>query len=229
MIPGAGPFTQALRERAQSLFDLFIHHPFQTQLRAGTLLPAVFGHYLTQDALYLKENAKAFTIVSERFSHSPLFSPNHKQPNRLELYKNATRFFNQMAVDSYAMEREMQSLFFRTYSLKPATEQSEACEGYTRFLIQHANDSPLPVAVAALLPCFWIYQETSSQKTVLQNPYHLWLSTYSGDIYLEYTHRCILILEQLMALELSSPVIREVENVFLLAAEWECRLLDESL
>lgn len=229
MIPGAGPFTQRLREQSQPLFERFVQHPFQKALRTGTLFPSHFAHYLTQDALYLKEDAKAFAIVAKRFEDAAFVYRSSKPSEGLVLYKEAANFFRQMAADSYAMEREMQLLYFKEYHLQPALQPSETCRGYTDFLLYHVTNSPLPIATASLLPCFWLFQEASSEPSIEPNRYHLWLSTYSGEIYHEYTLRFILLLERLIALETSNRSAKAAEQAFLTATEWECRFLEESL
>ncbi len=229
MIPGAGPFTQRLREQSQPLFERFVQHPFQKALRAGTLLPSHFEHYLTQDALYLKEDAKAFAILAKRFEDAAISHRRTKPSEGLVLYEDAAHFFHQMAADSYALESEMQLLYFKEYHLQPALQPSETCRGYTDFLLHHATDSSLPIAAASLLPCFWLFQEASSEPRIEPNRYHLWLSTYSGEIYHEYTLRFILLLEHLIHLETPNRKAAAAEQAFFTAAEWECRFLEEAL
>jgi thiaminase/transcriptional activator TenA len=54
---------------------------------------------------------------------------------------------------------------------------------YTQFLLSTASLGDTASALAALLPCFWIYREVGKQvsaKTVISNPYHKWIETYSS-------------------------------------------------
>lgn len=213
MIPGIGRFTKQLRKEADTYFERFVNHPFQVEMRRGTLSAKPFGQYLMQDALYLIEDAKAFTAVAIRCE---------EEDNKASL------FFRQMASDSYALEAEMQGHFFQLYQLTPALKPSEVCGAYTRFLMQHAHLSPLPVAFAALLPCFWLFQEAALEPWVAPNRYHAWLTTYSGEAYLAFTKQFIGIMEQAVSQNTPQAITEAAIAAFLTSANWECRFLDEA-
>jgi thiaminase/transcriptional activator TenA len=116
------------------------------------------------------------------------------------------------------------------HNIPKAIEKSPAYNAYTDFLINNAFNSPYPVAVAALLPCFWIYYKTGEyvlNNTVNNNPYRKWIDTYSGDEYIQYTTRFIYITENLG--QKASPIIREqMENAFIEGTKNELRVLEEA-
>lgn len=228
MIPGSGDFTRQLRCKAESYFERFVHHPFQKALREGTLSPGSFGRYLTQDALYLLEDARAFTRVAERCEEESLDANPGLSTEWLAFHSDAALFFRAMASDSYALEQAMQNHFFRLYQLSPASEPSEVCGAYSRFLLQHAENAPIPVALAALLPCFWLFQEASLEPWVKPNPYQPWLTTYGGELYLAFTEKCIGLLEESINLYSHRKITECAIEAFLAAALWECQFLDEA-
>ena len=65
-----------------------------------------------------------------------------------------------------------------------ATLLTAACQHYTSYLVATAWSAPYPVAVAALLPCFWIYAEVGRDihaRSVAGNPYQAWIATYADE------------------------------------------------
>jgi thiaminase/transcriptional activator TenA len=60
-----------------------------------------------------------------------------------------------------------------------------ACHHYTSYLLATAATAPVEVALAAILPCFWIYKATGDHILLHQNknhnPYQTWIDTYAGE------------------------------------------------
>lgn len=65
------------------------------------------------------------------------------------------------------------------------TEASPSCLLYTSYLHKQLAHAPLEVALAAVLPCFWIYKKVGDYILENQikgdNPYQSWIDTYGGD------------------------------------------------
>ena len=114
-------------------------HPFLRELKAGTLAPATFAGYLAQDAHYLIGYAKALSLCAAQAS-----TPEH------------IAFWASNARDAIVVERSLHEV--RVGGL-PAVEPSPTCRAYLSFLLATAGEGAYPVLAAALLPCFWIYQD----------------------------------------------------------------------
>ncbi|ODS39227.1 MAG: hypothetical protein A7315_11395 [Candidatus Altiarchaeales archaeon WOR_SM1_79] len=210
---GVGPFTRKLWMTAQPVYEQIINCAYIKRLADGTLPHKWFAHYLSQDVLYIIDDSKALAVTAAR------------APNPDEMY-----FFLQLAKDGLDIERALHKEFIQLFNIPKAIEKSPAFNAYTDFLINNAFNSPYPVAVAALLPCFWIYYKTGEyvlNNTVNNNPYRKWIDTYSGDEYKQYTKRFIYITENLG--QKASPIIREqMENAFIEGTKHELRVLEEA-
>lgn len=133
---------------------------FIRQLRAGTLPRANFDYYINQDALYLRGYAQVLAQAS-------IIAPDAA----------AQRFW--AAAASATFEEEM--ALHREFALDTAAHGSETTANYVNHLA--AAGHHYPVLIAAILPCYWIYQDVGSRLAAAghgQHPYRQWLATYSS-------------------------------------------------
>ncbi|GAA1498951.1 bifunctional hydroxymethylpyrimidine kinase/phosphomethylpyrimidine kinase [Paeniglutamicibacter kerguelensis] len=129
-------------------------------LKDGTLGRADFEDYLGQDALYLRTYARVMSRASE-------LAPTTEDQ----------RFWAANA--SGCLEEELKLHRGRLEERVP--EPSATTTAYLNHLVSCSND--YAVLVAALLPCFWIYQDVGSRLAAANHdshPYNDWLATYSS-------------------------------------------------
>jgi len=160
--------TQVLREAIHAL-------PFNRDLAAGALDAERFRFYMVQDALYLVEYSRSLSIASARAPDQP-----------------AMVRFAEAAREAVVVERALHESYFARFGLDPATaaasEPSPTCLGYTGFLLSTALTGTYETLVAALLPCFWIYQDVGTAiaaQSAPDNPYRAWIDTYADPAFAE--------------------------------------------
>jgi len=209
-----GEFTSGLWKSIDPIYEELINHPFVKMLAKGTLSNDSFTHYLSQDVLYLKEDAAAFIKLSER---------------ALNISEKA--FFKLMANDTIVLEQELHTHFLTHFDVVEAKSKSPAIEAYTSFLQHHSTESSYKVAAAALLPCFWVYSSLGIsivKQSTKNNIYQKWIDTYKGGEYEEYTNRFIEIVEVYGndATEAERIVMQEV---FVESTKFELAFFEESL
>ena len=137
-------FTDTLWSETAELQEAIRTMPFNAELAAGTLPAETFRGYVVQDAHYLEGFARALALAASR-------APDPETVARLA----------GSAAGAIAVERQLHAHYMALYGVGPedfaATPPSRSCDHYVGFLIRSAATAPFPVAVAALLPCFWIY------------------------------------------------------------------------
>jgi thiaminase/transcriptional activator TenA len=74
-------------------------------------------------------------------------------------------------------------------------ETSPTCLAYTSYLLATAQTASYPELVAALLPCFWVYQHVGTEILARQardadNPYAAWIETYADDEFAASVRSC---------------------------------------
>lgn len=164
-------FTQDAWTRNEALFELTLTMPFNHELSEGVLSEARFRHYMIQDAHYLLAFGRALAVAAARADTA-----------------DAVVQFAGAAQEAVVVERALHDGFMKKYGITPeifaATPLSPTAEHYTSYLLSTAWGQPWPVAVAALLPCFWIYAEVGRrihQQAAADNPYQAWIDTYAGE------------------------------------------------
>jgi thiaminase/transcriptional activator TenA len=212
--PPAGQFTLELWSGAQDIITEIIHHPFCIRLADGTLSEKSFQHYIGQDILYIERDARAFAIIAGRSFTSEEFG-----------------FFLDMARDGLEIERLLHRELLPFFGVNRPEQMSEICSQYTSFLLDKALNAPYPEAVAALLPCFWVYRETGLKirgKAINQNPYQKWLNTYADEKYGQYVKRFILITEKIMK-QAPREQLKAMHDAFRQSCEYEKAFFSEAL
>jgi thiaminase (transcriptional activator TenA) len=160
-------------QRIAPLYRAILDLPFNRELAAGSLSRERFTFYMLQDAHYLAYFARALAVTAAR-------APDN----------DALIQFAGSAREAVVVERALHEGFFKAYGVSSAdaeaTEPSPTCAHYTHYLLALAHNAPYEVAVAALLPCFWIYWEVGKHLLATaqpDNPYQAWIDTYADEAF----------------------------------------------
>ncbi|WP_236829766.1 TenA family protein [Blastococcus sp. KM273128] len=154
--------------------------PFLAELADGSLAPAVFRHYLEQDALYLGSYARALALLAARAPDT-----------------GAAAFWAGSAQTCGAVETQLHEDLLATDLLGTdllggAPTASPTCLAYTSYLVATAATAPYPVAAAAVLPCYWVYADVGARlaplaRAAAEHPYRRWVATYDAAPFQEAT------------------------------------------
>ncbi len=164
-------FTDDLWRAIDPIWTAILRHPFVRGLTDGTLSRESFRFYAVQDALYLREFARALSLAAARAPEDDWIV-----------------MFNAHAAGALKVERSLHESFFKEFGLTPAevaaTPLAPTNLAYTSYLLAVAYGSPFHEAVAALLPCYWIYWEVGRHLERAGSPdalYARWIGTYAAD------------------------------------------------
>lgn len=159
-----------MTNHAQTILEKINKLPFNNELAKGSLPKEKFNFYLKQDVLYLNDYARALALVGTKLSNS-----HHCQT------------FLQFALDAIYAERNLHLNYLNHNTELEIlnTKKMPACFAYTNYLLRMAALAPVELAVASLLPCFWIYWEVG-KKIALQvidinHPYYNWIKFYTSE------------------------------------------------
>ena len=175
-------FTDELWQHIAPIYDAIIVHPFLTELESGSLSRDRFAFYMKQDSLYLQDFSRALAIAGAR-------SPD------LDDMQSFYGFAHEVAI----VERALHEGYFKEFGVTLDVERAPACFAYGSYLLATASTGSYAEAVAALLPCFWIYRDVGheiyrrAEGTLGDNPYARWIETYAGDEFNEAVERAIAI------------------------------------
>jgi thiaminase/transcriptional activator TenA len=163
-----------LRERLwatmAATYAEILRHPFLAGLTDGSLEPDRFAYYVTQDARYLLDYARALAVLAGKAN----------DPSRVAM-------FARHAAGALEVERELHTTLLPKLGLDPsvvaAAQPAPTTLAYTSYLLAVAHDGDFAEGVAAVLPCYWIYAEVGAALVDRGSPdprYAQWIDTYGG-------------------------------------------------
>jgi thiaminase (transcriptional activator TenA) len=179
-------------------------------LTDGTLPRESFRFYAVQDALYLREFARALSIAAARAPED-----------------DWTIMFNEHAAGALRVERALHESFFRELGMSPedvtATPLAPTNLAYTSYLLAVAYAAPFHEAIAALLPCYWIYWEVGKELERGGSPhpvYARWIATYASKEFGSLV-QAVLDATDTTAARLQPAELRAMRRHFLAASRYE--------
>lgn len=206
-------FTSALFSAVQPVLQRIFNHPFNKELAAGTLSRERFCFYMQQDSVYLLHFARALALTGSRSI----------MEKRIESLLSA-------AQNALLAERSLHEHYFREYGVTETGKENRACVGYTSFLLSTASLGTLGEALAALLPCFWIYREVGCHVTRIAaspNPYARWIDMYSDREFSLAVDRFVSLVDD-VAGETTEEERLSMKDCFMVAAHYEYYFWDEA-
>lgn len=199
-------FTDELWEAALPVYEKIENHPFNQELKKGVLPVEKFKFYIFQDSLYLADFAKALATAGT------------KAGNSQELLD-----FLEFAQNAILVERALHISYFKEYDINLKGEKAPGCFAYTHYLLSVSAFESYEVAVAALLPCFWIYKKVGDYIYANQskpNPYQNWIDAYAGEEFGKSVEKALGMCDQLA--ENASPATRaKMKEAYVTASRLE--------
>lgn len=174
----------------RSIVRGIVQDPFMQGIIAGTLSWDRFSYYLEQDRYYLQVYKSCLHSIA-------LSAPPCHQTHLMRYAISTVNKEEEQVYSYYDGHRDLVKSGF----LSPATL------AYTCSLTDVCLQEPVEVAIAAVLPCFWVYQylgQKASRESMVGNPYAKWIQAYADDEFAENTYAMIEIFD---ALALNADVI----------------------
>lgn len=164
-------WSRRLWQEVEPTFTAILAHPFVTGLSDGTLATDVFAHYVTQDVHYLRDYARALAIVGA------------KAPTLTD-----TAMFARHAAEVLDVELDLHGRLLPALGLPTVTEDAAGAtpttRAYTSYLLATAYGGSFAEGLAAILPCYWIYERVGNALLASGSPdsrYQSWIDSYGGE------------------------------------------------
>ena len=211
VVKPAGPWTAALWAAGGETWHQILDLPFVRALGDGTLDEDLFAFYLDQDALYLRDYSRALATLSARADTA-----------------EAQVHWAAGAHEAIAAESQLHEGWLANRARLGGP--SPITMGYTNFLRASAAGDDYVVGAAAILPCYWLYEEVGavlSSQNHADHPYAEWLSMYGGEEFAAEVARSLAEVER--AFEAASPDQRvRAARAYLSACVYEREFFDQA-
>ena len=211
VVKPAGPWTAALWAAGGETWHQILDLPFVRALGDGTLDEDLFSFYLDQDALYLRDYSRALATLSARADTA-----------------EAQVHWAAGAHEAIAAESQLHEGWLANRARLGGP--SPITMGYTNFLRASTAGEDYVVGAAAVLPCYWLYEEVGavlSSQNHADHPYAEWLSMYGGEEFAAEVARSLAEVER--AFETASPAQRvRAAQAYLSACVYEREFFDQA-
>ncbi len=170
-------------DMAAPIYGAINQHPFNQELMAGTLSRQKFHYYIHQDSLFLKDLSSCFALIASKIQ--PEF---------------ATTFLNEAQVAAEYSRSMVKTFCGQDEEALGDLKLSRATQSFSSYLLSVSAVEPVEVAVAAILPCFWVYRESGlliAKGSVANNPYAGWIALISAKEFGEKVNNMIAIFDAL--------------------------------
>jgi len=210
-----GAFTGRLWQSIEPIRRAILCHPFLLGLADGSLALERFKFYVLQDALYLREFARALAIAAATAPDG-----------------DGTAMLASHASEVIKAELQLHEGFIRSFGL--TAKQLEEIDmaptnvAYCSYLIATASLEPFHEALGALLPCYWIYWHVGSELEQRGSPeplYAKWIETYASEAFGDVV-RSVIELTERTAGPLGEREQRAVARRFLTSTRFEWMFWD---
>jgi thiaminase (transcriptional activator TenA) len=202
--------TEELWAAIEDVYAEILDHPFLTGLTDGSLPQEAFRFYVVQDALYLREFARALAIAAAR------------APSEDDIL-----MFSRHATGALEVERSLHAGFFREFGLSDRevamTRLAPTTLAYTSYLLSVAYSGSFTETVAVLLPCYWIYWQVGRTLLEKGSPdplYQRWIDTYGGEEFGAVVSE-VLALTDRVGVDLGAGERERMRHHFLTTARYE--------
>lgn len=194
-------------KQIEEYYQSILVMPFVKELAEGSLSKEKFQFYMAQDSLYLEHFGRALAIIGARAYNI-----------------NDVLSYMRFAENAIVVENALHESYFKDFDVKEKGKMQPVCHHYVHFLKSTAALDAVEIAMAAVLPCFWIYQKVGDYiyeyKKTDNNPYKKWIDTYSGEEFALAVRQAIEICDR--AAEATTPEIRaKMTEAFITATQME--------
>ncbi len=205
-------WTQEVWAKSLPIYERITAHPFITELAEGTLALDKFVRYIAQDEIYIKNYGEEMLMLADMLPQGPM-----------------RQMFAAYAKGGMEAEKAMHDMLIERFGIDTAVEPSPVTSGYMAHTRHHINSGCIELALAAMLPCMWIYNEVGLHiyrtRNTAQNPYTDWVATYAAEDFTEGTRQVLQMCDDYAAK--ASPELRDqMTEAYLIAAEYEWAFWD---
>ena len=213
----AQSFTDELWEDNRDIYNAILEHPFLTGLEDGSLPREAFIFYLVQDTHYLEAFARALRVTAAK-------APRREWRVLLETHAEVS------IADELSLHNSLFEDHGVTRSVQDGMEPAPEAFAYTSFLVATAHTGTFEEAIAALLPCYWIYWEVANElmtRGSANATYQRWIDAYADPAYGE-TVRTVLAMVNAVAAGVSEAERERMKAHYRRSSRYEWMFWDSA-
>lgn len=205
-------WSEATWNTITPIYESIQNMSFIEELTNGTLPKEKFQFYMAQDSLYLAHFGRTLALIGAKIYD-------------IDDALTYIRF----AENAIVVENILHESYFKDFEVSDKGIIAPTCHHYIHFLRSTAALEPVEVAMAATLPCFWIYKKVGdyiySNQQEENNPYQRWIETYGGEEFALSVKNAIAICDKAAA-NTTTEIRKKMTEAFITASRMEYNFWD---
>lgn len=207
-------WSESTWKQIEDRYESILEMPFITELANGTLPIEKFQFYMAQDSLYLEHFGRALALIAARANNI-----------------SHTLDYLKYAETAILVENLLHDSYFNDFGITEKGEIQPACHHYVHYLKSTAALDSIEIAMAAVLPCFWIYKKVGdhiyNNFKIKSNPYQKWIDTYGGEEFSNAVKQAISLCDE-VASETTPVIRRKMTDAFVTSSRMEYNFWDKA-
>ena len=179
-------WSREVWDKSSRIYNAILELSFLKELSDGSLGNDAFGRYIAQDEIYLKNYYHQMNLIAEMMDN--------------ECDRNLFISFAQSGMEG---ETAMHDLLISRYGIDTQVESSVVTSGYNTHIREGISTGNTCVALAAVLPCMWIYnrvgQHILNNSALEGNPYKEWILEYGQEEFTVGVNQVLKLIDTLSA------------------------------
>jgi thiamine-phosphate pyrophosphorylase len=205
-------WSQKVWDRSSKIYNAILELDFLKELSDGTLDNVIFGRYIAQDEIYLKNYYHQMNMLAKMMDN--------------DCDKDLFLSFAQSGMEG---EAAMHKLLIDRYGIDTQADASTVTADYNSHICEGIASGNICIALAAVLPCMWIYNQVGlhilNHSTLDGNPFKEWILEYGQE---EFTTGVTKVLNMIdtMAMEADEQTRQLMDSYYLKSAMYEYAFWD---
>ena len=205
-------WSKDIWEKSRRIYEGILEEPFIKELAAGTLPEDKFARYIAQDEVYIGNYGRQMYELADLMPDGP--------------GRDMFRAFADSGIES---EKLMHRLLIDRFGIDTEVVASPVTAAYNAHTQSAVDSRCREVALAAMLPCMWIYNRVGLHILGIAklegNPYREWIEEYGNE---EFTAGVNAVLEMIdsWAEKAGRETLAAMDEAYLEAALFEYAFWD---
>ncbi len=199
-------------EKSMKIYNAILEHRFIKDLSCGTLDDGIFGRYIAQDEIYLRNYYHQMFMLAELMDD-----------------KENKELFLAFAQEGMEGEKAMHDMLIGKYGINTSVAPSQVTTDYNEHICNGIATGNRCIALAAVLPCMWIYNRVGlhilKEATLKDNPYKEWILEYGNEQFTANVNR-VLEMTDKWAATADKETLDRMDYFYLKAALYEYAFWD---
>ena len=161
-------WSEKVWKKSSRIYNAILDLDFLKELSEGTLDKDIFARYIAQDELYLKNYYHQMNMLADLMED-----------------KKDRNLFLSFAQSGMEGEKAMHDMPIDQYGIETRVDPSKVTSEYNSHICEGIATGNPCIALAAVLPCMWIYNEVGlhilKHSNLEGNPYKEWILEYGQE------------------------------------------------